>query len=53
MLTTHCVIEEVEPSYELEKYANGGFLRHSVETFGYDGDVKGVLSLPSKKRGKL
>lgn len=52
MLTTKCVIEEVEPSYELEKYAYGGFLRHSVETFGYDGDVNS-FGFAVKEEGKV
>lgn len=38
MFKTQYVIEEVEPTWELEKYAYGGFLRQSNETFGSDGD---------------
>lgn len=32
-------IEEEEPSWDLEKKSYQGFLQHSLETFGYNGDV--------------
>lgn len=51
MFTTACVIEEVEPTWELEKYGYGGFLRHSVETFGFDGDVNSFAYVV-KEEGK-
>lgn len=39
MFSIELEIEEVAPTWDLEKYAFSGFLKHSVESFGYDGDV--------------
>lgn len=45
-------ITEEEPSWELEKKAYEGFLQHSVETLGYDGDVS-HFSFVYRNEGKL
>lgn len=45
------IIEE-EPSWELEKKSYDGFLQHSVEMLGYDGDVS-HFSFVYRSEGKL
>ena len=45
-------IVEESPSWNLEKKSYEGFLQHSVETLGYDGDVSG-FAFVCRNAGKL
>ncbi|QVL58347.1 MAG: GNAT family N-acetyltransferase [Simkaniaceae bacterium] len=45
-------IKEEPPSWDLEKKSYEGFLQHSVETLGYDGDVSG-FAFVYRNEGKL
>jgi ribosomal protein S18 acetylase RimI-like enzyme len=47
-----CIIEEVKPSQDLEKYAIDGFLKHSLETIDYDGAIH-PYAFALKEKGKV